>query len=531
VSAEDDLDRKAAVAPLLSPAALATTLSRQDTDPWFAFPHHRLLSRELVALHARMPGARRHLMVMMPPRHGKSELCSHWFPVWNFALDPTCKIIMCSHSQELATGFSRKVRNSIREHYPMVGTRMLEDSRAAHRWETSEGGEMFAAGIGGGISGRGANVLILDDPVKDAEAANSQQIRQNTWDWWETTFLSRRAPNAIVVLIMTRWHEDDLAGRLLAREPELWQVVKLPGLAEEDDSLGRTVGEALWPVDANGQTREDFDEAGLALTKRRGPQAFRALYQQDPVGLEGLGIQRSWWRRYDEDPVRIADQCDQVIQTWDTTFKDTDSSDYVAGMVLGRLGHRVFLLDGLREHLSAPNTMRAIRGFRQKWPMAKRILIEESANGPAIIQMLESELSGIVPVRAQGSKTVRLHWGVSSVAGFIEDGNVFLPRTHSKHAEAGRCHVEVANELVAEGAAFPHGAHDDLVDSCVQGVSYLIPKGWAALREWGRVIAEEKDAGVGFVQQHNIALRQAVRKKIDLQVKNKEVGSDMPGWN
>jgi hypothetical protein len=126
---------------------------------------------------------------------------------------------------------------------------------------------------------------------------------------------------------------------------------------------------------------------------------------------------------------------------------------------------------------------------------------------------------------------VRLHWGVSSVAGFIEDGNVFLPRTHSKHAEAGRCHVEVANELVAEGAAFPHGAHDDLVDSCVQGVSYLIPKGWAALREWGRVIAEEKDAGVGFVQQHNIALRQAVRKKIDLQVKNKEVGSDMPGWN
>jgi predicted phage terminase large subunit-like protein len=330
---------------------------------------------------------------------------------------------------------------------------------------------------------------------------------------------------------MTRWHEDDLAGRLLQREPELWQVLKLPALANEDDPLGRQAGEALWPCDQHGDVKPDFDEEGLALTKRRGPQAFRALYQQDPVGLEGLGIQRSWWRRYDEPPEKIAELCDTMLMSWDTTFKDTDSSDYVGGLVLGRLGQKVFLLDGIREHLNAPNTMREIRKMRSKWPQAKRVLIEESANGPAIIQMLEQEFTGIVPVRAQGSKTVRLHWGVSSVAGFIEDGNVYLPRAHSKHSEAGRCHVEIAEELISEGAAFPHGAHDDLVDACVQGVSFLIPQGWANLRKWGKEIAEEVEANVGFVQQHNIALRQAIRKKVELQLKNKEVGSDMPGWN
>lgn len=526
---QPDPERQAEYAHLLSPAALAATLSRQDTEPWVAYPHHRLLSRELVSLHARMPGQRKQLMVMMPPRHGKSELCSHWFPVWNFALDPTTKVILCSHSQELSSKFSRQVRKSIREHYPLIGTRMLEDSRAAHRWETSEGGEMFAAGIGGGISGRGGNLLILDDPVKDAEAANSQQIRQNTWDWYETTFLSRRAENAIVVLIMTRWHEDDLAGRLLAQEPDLWEVIRLPALAEEDDPLGRPDGAALWAKLRDGRVK--FDTDFLETTKRRGSRAFNALYQQRPTGVEGLGLERSWWRWFDEDPRKVADLCDYVIMTIDPTFKDTDSSDYVAMLVLGRMGHKVFLLDGIHERLNAPRTIKAIRAMKQRWPAVKRVLIEESASGPAIIQLLETELPGIMPVRAAGSKTVRLHWGVSSVAGFIEDGNVYLPRLHTKHSDVAECHVEIAQKLVAEGAAFPHGAHDDLVDACVQGVSFLIPQGWAALRKWGDEVAEEKEAGLGFIQQHNIGIRRAIRKRVEENLKNKEIGADMPGWS
>jgi predicted phage terminase large subunit-like protein len=509
--------QQADYAHLLSPAALATTLSRDDTEPWRAFPHHRMLSRELVSLHSRNPGQRRNLMVMMPPRHGKSELSSHWFPVWNFALDPATNIILCSYSQELASKFSRQVRRTIRDHYPLIGTRLLEDSRAAHRWETNEGGGIYATGIGGGISGRGANVLILDDPVKDAEAANSQVIRDNTWDWWETTFLSRRAPDAIIVLIMTRWHEDDVAGRLLDREPELWEVLRLPALAEENDPLGRPEGEPLWPVGADGETKFDLDF--MLTTKRRGSRSFNALYQQRPTSPEGLGIERSWWRWYDESPQKIAEMCDYVIQTWDPTFKDTDSSDFVAGFVLGRMGHKVFMLDGIREHLNAPKTIRAIRDMRRKWPMGKRILIEEAASGPAIIQMLEQELPGIMPIRARGSKTVRLHWGVSSVAGFIEDGNVYLPRKH-----------EVADHLVAESAAFPHGAHDDLVDAMTQGVQFLIPQGWAALKKWGREIAEEVDEGRGFIQQHKRSLLRAIQNKINEQLKNKATGHDMPGW-
>jgi predicted phage terminase large subunit-like protein len=527
---DEELDQRTAAAPLLSPAALATTLTKLDTTPWFAYQHHRLISRKLVQLHARFPGARRNLMVMAPPRHGKSELCSHWFPTWCYALNPKTKIIMCSYAQTLASRFSRATRQTLQSHYPLVGTRLVEDSRAAHRWETTEGGEMFAAGIGTGISGRGADVLILDDPVADAESANSEKVRQNTWDWYETTFLSRRAPDAIQILIMTRWHEDDLAGRLLKNEPDNWEVLRLPALAEEgdDDPLGRREGEALWAYDRDGKPR--YPVSYLQDVKRRGSRTFNALFQQRPAGVEGLGVERLWWRRYSEEPAEIAGRCDKVIQSWDTTFKDTDSSDYVAGMVLGRMGERVYLLDAIQKHLNAPNTMREIRAFRRKWPMAKPILIEESANGPAIIQMLDSEIPGILPVRAKGSKTVRLHWGVSSVAGFIEDGHVYLPSKHTAHGDRGDCHVEVAEELVNEGANFPHGAHDDLLDACVQGVSFLIPATWAALRKWGNEIQEEVEEGGSFVEQHVRAVKQAIKRKIEALQKNQDVGSDMPGW-
>jgi predicted phage terminase large subunit-like protein len=311
----------------------------------------------------------------------------------------------------------------------------------------------------------------------------------------------------------------------------MWQVLRLPGLAEEDDPLGREEGKALWAKDRSGKTR--FDEDFLLTTKRRGSRSFNALYQQRPTSVEGLGIERSWWRRYEEDPQKVAATCDSIIISIDPTFKDIDSADYVGGFVFGRTGHRVFMLDGLREHLNAPNTIREIRRLKQKWPKARRILIEESASGPAIIQLIENELPGVTPVRAAGSKTVRLHWGVSSVAGFIEDGNVYLPRKHETRCSTPPtrgCAACVADQLVAEGAAFPHGAHDDLVDACVQGVSFLIPQGWAALRKWGAEVAEEKEAGLGFIQQHNVALRRSIRNKIDLQLKNKEVGSDMPGW-
>jgi predicted phage terminase large subunit-like protein len=158
--------------------------------------------------------------------------------------------------------------------------------------------------------------------------------------------------------------------------------------------------------------------------------------------------------------------------------------------------------------------------LKKKWPQIRRILIEESASGPAIIQMLEREISGILPIRAKGSKVVRLHWGVNSVAGFIEAGNFYLPRGHN-----------AAEELVNEGASFPHGAHDDCVDAVVQGTQFLMPKSWSSLSRWGREIEEEKETGRGFVEQHRKAFHKAVDKKIALNLKNKEMGQDMPGWN
>src|SRR5690348_3861723 len=230
-----------------TPAGLAWVAS---DGRWQYAPHLRLLSDALWRVAA---GHIRRLMVFMPPRHGKSELVSHYFPAWYLGTRPNRRVILTSYEADFAATWGRKVRDVLAEFGPtLYGVRVRDDSSAANRWDLAEHtGGMVTAGVGGPITGRGADVLIIDDPVKNADDALSATMRERVWEWWRSTAYTRLEPSGAAVLVMTRWHEDDLAGRLLGEMEqggEHWEVLRLPAIAEEeDDALGRHPGEALWP--------------------------------------------------------------------------------------------------------------------------------------------------------------------------------------------------------------------------------------------------------------------------------------------
>lgn len=507
---------EAGFAHLLSPMALAMTATRELPQPYEYATHLDLLSRELVMLRSRKPGWPRRLLVTMPPRHGKSEMCSHWFPAWDIALEPSDKIILTSYEAEFAARWGRQVRRSVQDHYPIIGARIMEDSKAAHRWETQHGGGMVTAGVGGPITGRGANIAICDDPIKNAEEANSQVIRDNIWEWWTTTFLTRLEPDrhgneAIVVLILTRWHEDDLAGRIMAsEESKFWRHINLPAFAEANDPLGRPEGNPLWP------TR--FDGAALE-TKRAemGSRAFVSLYQQRPQPPEGAGIARAWWRWYDDEECPKPEEFDQIIQSWDTTFKAVASSDFVAGGVIGRKHNNFYVLDLVHQRLNGPDTMKAIKQVDEQWPQAKWCLIEDSASGSMICDILERERGHVVRVKTRSrSKESRLHWGVNSVAAVIERGQVFLPRARSW-----------SRKLVDEAASFPFGTHDDIIDMLVQAIEHLIPKAWVA----ENVAAKNAKitAPTNYVEQMAMDLHAKIRAKVAANSRSKQERIAFPG--
>ena len=239
------------------------------------------------------------LIVEFPPRHGKSELISHWFPISYLETFPREHVILASYEADFAANWGRKCRNSIQENQDKLRLRLKKDTTAVNRWETMEGGGMVTAGVGGPITGRGADCLIIDDPVKNAEEAYSLTRRERIWDWWRSTAFSRLEPNGIVIIIMTRWHKDDLAGRLLKEiesgEGEKWEIIKLPALAEKGDLLGRPEGVPLWP--------DRFGDSALKKIRVAiGSVFWASLYQQDPTDKEGGLFQRKWFTEIDRLP-------------------------------------------------------------------------------------------------------------------------------------------------------------------------------------------------------------------------------------
>ena len=249
--------------------------------------HHELLLDKLEALER---GDIQRLMVLMPPGSAKSTYVSTLFPPWYLARHPDHAVVAASHTAELAERFGRRVRNIINEHSATLGLELAPDIQAANQWETKQAGEYFAVGVLGAVTGRRADIVIIDDPVKSRLEADSETVRERVWEWWKADLLTRLKPGAKIVLVMTRWHEDDLGGRLLAEMAaggRKWEILRLPMEAELDDPLGRAPGELLWP---------EWFTSEMHADAKRDQRTWSALYQQAPAPDTGIYFERSWLR-------------------------------------------------------------------------------------------------------------------------------------------------------------------------------------------------------------------------------------------
>ncbi|UFU14624.1 phage terminase large subunit [Curtobacterium sp. C1] len=417
------------------------------------------------------------LIVSMPPQEGKSERVTKTGTLWALLQDPDRRFAIASYSQELAEGFGRDIRNWIvsndgEDGMLDLGLRVARDNGAARRWRLDgKRGGVVSVGVQSSLTGRPVDALVIDDPFKDSVQADSSNYRDMVWAWWQSTASTRLAPGAPVIVILTRWHEDDLAGRLQAAEDgHLWRVVNIPALADHDpakgqtDPLDRTPG--TWLPSARGRTPAEWD----AIRTRAGSRVFNALYQGRPSPATGDVWQRSWWRRYDQ-PLWSEDvaagtcrlnEVDDVILSWDMTFKDTKASDFVVGQVWARRGADVYLIDQIKKRMSFTDTKTAFEAMVKRWPQATAKLIEDKANGTAVIDSLRKTIPGIVPITPKDSKYSR----ANAVAPFIEAGNVHLP---SKDVA-----LFDVDDLLDEATSFPNAAHDDQVDATSQALARLL---------------------------------------------------------
>lgn len=450
---------------LQDPATLATKVSG---GAWELAPHLDLLSREIVTAVTTPAGGR--LLVSMPRRCGKSRLDSHWTPVWFLQVCPEKHVMLVTYGAEFSEQWGREARNTCLSIGGALNPKsaVTADSKAAGHWSTLGGGGMYSVGAFGPMMGRGAHLLIVDDPFETWEEAQSTNQRQKLWDWWESTALTGLEPGATVIVVSTRFHEDDLIGRILkGKDASRWRYIRLPALAEGEDPLGREIGAPLWPGRFPGGYFEEIRERYGASNP-----VWTALFQQRPSAEEGTMLKRHWWRHWSPESLRQAEPYDQVVQSWDCAFKDTDGSDYVVGQVWARKGSMFFLLDQIRAHLDFPGTKKAIQSMTQLWPKAVTKLIEESANGYAVIQTLRHEMPGIIPISTKGrSKVVRLTESqprAYAVSGLIEGGMVYLPDKS----------ISWVSDFIEEAASFPNGTHDDQVDALTQALQFLQPASW-----------------------------------------------------
>lgn len=417
-------------------------------------PHLGLLSRKLVDVaHGRIS----RLMVTMPPRHGKSLLTSQYFPAWYIGVNPDQRVILASYEADFAATWSRAALLAVSEGITKGIFTQCELNRkvmSANRWETIAGGGMYAGGIGSAFTGRGANLLLIDDPVKNHQEALSPTLRQHAWDWYQSTMTTRLEPGGAVVLTMTRWNEDDLGGRLLSTafndpaEIDTWEIINLPALAHEDDLLGRAPGEPLWP--------ERFSLEELER-KRAGMTAFwwSALYDQEPKPREGGMFEKTWFDVVKKSPPRSRlRRC----RFWDlAATKKTVGKDpaFTAGVLEGIDDETgiVYVIDVEREQDTPAEIMKLVKATatRDGRETAIRMEMEGGSAGIGVIDQYVRELIGcdFEGVRPTGSKEVR----ATPFGTYAEQGKVKLVRGGWNHA------------FLEELAGFPTGKYKDQTDA------------------------------------------------------------------
>ena len=464
----------------LRPDTLAERWSR---GTWTAAAHHIAIADAVVDAVARPDGR---LIIEAPPRHGKSEEVSHWTPAWFLQLCPWARVLLASYGASLAAEYGSAVRDTLIEHGDEVGVRVARGSRAKNAWRTTAGGGMWTAGIGGTMTGRGGNLVLIDDPVKNFEDAASETKRQTAWNWYLAVARTRLAPGATIIVIQTRWNEDDLAGRLQKESKQgtgdHYEVLTLPAIAEHDERhvlthvdrerirvWTRRKGEALWPA--------QYAIAAIEATRKAlGSYIFGALYQQKPAPAEGGIVKREWIRTWTALPA--PHERDDALISVDSSFKDKKSSDYVVMQVWWRFGSRKFLIRQIRDRMSYVAFRKALAELAVAHPECRAIFVEDSANGPAVIDDLKGNISGLIAWPAKGTKEARLH----AVSPDFESGNVYVPDPSVWHE-----YLDYVNELVT----FPNAANDDQVDATSQALlqwpNYALQQmgvrdPWASLR-------------------------------------------------
>lgn len=449
------------------PAAMASHL-----DPSVrSWPYVRCLAD---AVRRAVEGESNRILIMLPARYGKTKITSVWGAAWALDRYPWLQVVLASYGKDLAMANSLEVRDILSTHAGVLRAKIRRDKAAQSRWKTSAGGQVMAVGVGSGLTGHGAHLAIVDDPFKDWQEAHSPTTRETVWNWYKSVLRTRlQDDESAIIVVGTRWHEDDLVGRLLAppddTEKDDWEVIRIPAIAEAPDPngkpweqlpdpLGRAPGE---PIETERFTLETVQGRMRAL----GSYLSAGMEQQRPSSAEGGILKRAWWRYYAGRP--DPNTWDDCHMSWDSSFDDAAGSSFCVGQFWARIGSQKYLIDQVRDRMDYPTFKQTVTSFKAKWAYTRvgRVLIEDKANGPAVIKDLYGIVPGLVPRSPMGSKESRAH----ACAGEVEGGDIWLPDPglNDIDRDVDRSFVHA---FVDECALFPGGTNDDQVDSFTQAI-------------------------------------------------------------
>lgn len=468
----------------LSPLGMAKTISPGHRD----LPHLDYLDARLTkAVRQVEEGESVFLRISMPPRSGKSVSTSEYLPLWVLKRHPDWKIGLISHSPALAASWGRQIRRMVE--LKDSGIEVARDAGAVTDWETTERGGVTSRSIGQAITGLGFKVLIVDDAVKDYADAASETKREALREWWRTTARTRIEPPSLVIVIGTRWHEDDFTG-WVSTTGDPFEDIVFPAIATEGDVLGRSPGDPLYSPFID-ETREEALARWKSVETSVGSYSWSALYQQSPSPAKGLIFHTDNWRYWTTDPAHLSRSLDGSkvdpngktilldpnelvggtwLDSWDLTFKGAKSSDYVVGQRWVRRGIDRYLIAQQRGQWGFTDQIAKIKNWAKKdnhelspyGQHVHKIIIEDSANGPAVVSTLQDEIAGIKPIRVKGSKEERAR----AITPEIESGNVYFPHPSMPG-------YEWVQLLIDECRNFPTGKNDDQVDALSQALLEL----------------------------------------------------------
>lgn len=453
----DDLERREARLRLSAAAADPLAFATAVYPGFKIGVHHRKLAKLFTDV---IEGRIKRLIINIAPRMGKSEFSSYLFPAYFLGKYPDKKIIMGTHTAGLSEDYGRRVRNLIQsEEYAEIfqGTQVAEDQKAAGKWSTGAGGQYYAAGVGGALAGRGADLFVIDDPHSEQDVkTNSQLAFETAWSWFQTGPLQRLMPGGAIIVIMTRWGKKDITGKLIewqAKNPDSdpWEVVELPAILNEGDpDKEKSLWPEQWPLEALKQKKAGMD-----------PQYWNAQYMQNPVSDQAAIISRKMWRIWTQSE---PPKCEYIIQSWDTAFEAKTTADYSACTTWGvwydedengKRAPALILLDAFKARMMFPELKAAALKHYKKW-LPDSFIVEKKAAGAPLIQELRAAgipVGEFTPSRGN-DKIVRLN----AIADMFASGKVWIPDTRW------------AWEVVEEVASFPNGDNDDYVDTTSQAL-------------------------------------------------------------